>query len=116
MHDSAFLHTVTIETQTITYTNGRPSVETFTTSATGVKALISPMSARYVASRMGPTTDATHLLFLPPTVSIEQGDKVIDEETSREYRVVSDPLVYKNPVTKNDSHIQCELKPLKPSE
>lgn len=113
----SFLHTVTVKTKSVSYSGTRPEVPTWTESATNVDATISPMaSMSYQYSVMGPTTDATHLLFLASGTTISQGDIVVDESDSSEYTVTSNPTTYLNPITGQESHIQCELKPRDPNE
>lgn len=113
----SFLHTVTIKTKAVTYSGTRQQVPTWTESATGVNATISPMAAMsYRYSFMGPTTDATHLLFLESGTSVSQGDIVVDEADEKEYTVTTTPTTYKNPATGEDSHIQCQIKPREPNE
>lgn len=117
MLSESFLHTVTIKTKSVSYSGTRQQVPTWTEDATGVNVTISPMaSMSYKYSVMGPTTDATHLLFLEAGTTVSQGDIVVDEANNKEYTVTTRPTTYKNPATGNDSHIQCEVKPKEPNE
>lgn len=113
----SFLQTVTIKTKSVSYQGTRAQVPNWTESATGVNATISPMaSMSFKYSLLGPTTDATHLCFLESGTTVSQGDIVVDESTSEEFTVVSKPQNYLNPVTGENSHIQCELKPREPND
>lgn len=117
MLPGSFLHTVTIKTKTVTFSGTRQQVAPWAESETGVSATISPMaSMSYKYSVMGPTTDATHLLFLTAGTTVSQGDIVVDEADSKEYTVTTTPTTYKNPATGEDSHIQCEIKPREPND
>lgn len=113
---ASFLHTVTIKTKSVTYSGTRQQTPTWAESETGVNATISPMaSMSYRYSFMGPTTDATHLLFLEAGTTVSQDDVVVDEADNKEYVVTTTPTTYKNPATGEDSHIQCEIKPREPN-
>lgn len=116
MLTQSYLQTITIKTKTTTKTGKRQNVPTWAPSATGVSALISPMSVRSRAAILGPSTDEVNLLFVPAGTSLYRDDIVMDEETSKEYTVMTQPVNYKNPVTGEDSHLQCEIMPLEPNE
>jgi len=116
VRSDAFLHTVTIQTMSVTYNGGRQSVPTWTESATGVSALISPISLRYRITVLGGITDERHLLFLPAGTTINRGDRVVDEGTNEVYTVATQPVTYKDPRNATDSHMQCEITPLDPEE
>jgi hypothetical protein len=116
MLPQSFLHTITIKTKTVTYTNGRQNLPNWSTSAAGVSATISPLSVRSKTSLLGPTTEEISILFAPYETALKRDDQVIDEATGRVYVVMTNPVKYLNPVTGGPSHLQCEIKPQEPNE
>lgn len=116
MLEQSYLHTITIKTKTVTYTNGRQNVPTWPTSATGVSATISPLSIRTKMSVIGPTSEEVAILFVPYSTVLKRDDQVVDEATGEVYTVMTNPVKYLNPSTGGQSHLQCEIKPQEPNE
>jgi len=51
-----------------------------------------------------------------PTADLRKNDVVKDESNDREYVVQTQPFLFKNPRTGEDSHLQAEVLPLEPED
>jgi len=118
MKDGAFLQKITITRQATTWdeTTKRPKTGTSSTISTGVKALLSHQSAGESDAPMGVLPTNRTLLFVEPTADLRKNDVVKDESNDREYVVQTQPFLFKNPRTGEDSHLQAEVLPLEPED
>lgn len=91
-------------------TKNGPTYTSISTIDATVSCLFSPKGAFAIGGPFGPYEQLDDMVFVEPTADIQQGDVLVDNDSSEAWIVVEPPRRYKNPITWVNSHWEAMIK------